>query len=85
MSSVELSSQPPKVPTKKGKLTASGSAKQSQGSLAEGRTMVLEVVGGDPEAGIEEVTKASPLQVGTPVAPFSSSIMTMGNIGTLDH
>uniref|UniRef100_A0A2N9FUN5 Aminotransferase-like plant mobile domain-containing protein n=1 Tax=Fagus sylvatica TaxID=28930 RepID=A0A2N9FUN5_FAGSY len=82
MSSVELSSQPPKVPTKKGKLTASGSAKQSQGSLAEGRTMVLEVVGSDPEASIEEVTKASPLQVGTPVAPFSSSIMTMGNIGT---
>jgi hypothetical protein len=44
--------------------------------------MVLEVVGGDPDVGTEEVIKASPLRVGTQVAPFSSSVMTMGNIGT---
>uniref|UniRef100_A0A2N9H4V3 Uncharacterized protein n=1 Tax=Fagus sylvatica TaxID=28930 RepID=A0A2N9H4V3_FAGSY len=44
--------------------------------------MVLEVVGGDPEVGTEEVIKASPLRVGTQVAHFSSSVaMTMGNIG----
>jgi hypothetical protein len=44
--------------------------------------MVLEVVGGDPEVGTEEVIKASPLRVGTQVAPFSSSVMMMVNIGT---
>ena len=68
--------------TKKEKLTANGSAKRSQGSSAEGRTMVLEVVGGDPVAGTEEVIKAFPLRVRTPVAPFSSLAMTTGNIGT---
>uniref|UniRef100_A0A2N9EW30 Aminotransferase-like plant mobile domain-containing protein n=1 Tax=Fagus sylvatica TaxID=28930 RepID=A0A2N9EW30_FAGSY len=70
MSSVELSSQPPKVPTKKGKLTASGSAKQSQGSLAEGRTMVLEVIGGDLEVVIKEIKRGVlepvPLQIEYP-------------------
>jgi hypothetical protein len=70
------------VPAKKEKLTASGSAERSQGGSAEGRTMVLEVGGGDPEVGTEEAIKASPLQVGTQVAPFSSSAMTIGNIGT---
>ncbi|GMY29272.1 hypothetical protein FCV25MIE_24514 [Fagus crenata] len=82
MGSVGLPSQPPKVPTKKEKLTASGSAERSQGGSTEGRTMVLEVVGGDPKVGTEELIKASPLQVGTQVAHFSSSTMTMGNIGT---
>jgi hypothetical protein len=65
MGSVRLPSQPLKVLTKKEKLTASGSTEWSQGGLAEGRTMVLEVVGGDPEVGIEEAIKASPLRVGT--------------------
>ena len=45
------------------------------------RTIVLEVVGGDPKVGTEEAIKASPLRVGIQVAPFSSSAMTMGNIG----
>ena len=44
--------------------------------------MVLEVVGGDPVAGTEEVIKAFSLRVRTPVAPFSSLAMTTGNIGT---
>ena len=44
--------------------------------------MVLEVGGGDPKVGTEKVIKASPLRVGTQVAPFSSSVMMMGNIGT---
>uniref|UniRef100_A0A2N9H864 Aminotransferase-like plant mobile domain-containing protein n=1 Tax=Fagus sylvatica TaxID=28930 RepID=A0A2N9H864_FAGSY len=44
--------------------------------------MVLEVVGSDPKVGIKEAIKASPLRVGTQMAPFSSSAMTMGNIGT---
>uniref|UniRef100_A0A2N9J8I3 Aminotransferase-like plant mobile domain-containing protein n=1 Tax=Fagus sylvatica TaxID=28930 RepID=A0A2N9J8I3_FAGSY len=45
--------------------------------------MVLEVVGSDPEGGYpKEAIKASPLRVGTQMAPFSSSAMTMGNIGT---
>ena len=70
------------MPAKKEKLTASGSAEWSQGGSAEGRIMVLEVGGGDPEVGTEEVIKASPLRVGTQVAPFSSLTMTMGNIGT---
>jgi hypothetical protein len=82
MDSVGLPSQPPKVPTKKKKLTAGESMERSQGGSAEGRTMVLEVVGSDPEVGIEEASKASPLRVGTQVARFSSSAMTMGNIGT---
>ena len=45
--------------------------------------MVLEVVGSDPEVGTEEAIKASPLRVGTQVAPFSSLAMAMGNIGTV--
>ena len=65
MGSVGLPSQPPMMPAKKEKLTASGSAEQSQGGSAEGRTMVLEVVGGDPEVGTEEAIKASLLRVGT--------------------
>ena len=55
---------------------------QSQEGSTEGRTMVLEVVGSDPEVGTEEAIKASPLRVGTQVAHFSSLVMMIGNIGT---
>jgi hypothetical protein len=65
MGSVGLPSQPPKVPTKKEKFTVGGSAERIQGGSAEGRTMVLEVVGSDPEVGTKEAIKASPLRVGT--------------------